>query len=325
MVLVLSHADVERLLPIEECIDVMSDALAALARDELFQPLRGVVRPPDAAGFFGLMPAHRGGERPAFALKALTIVPNNPARGLDSHQGALLLSNGETGELEAVLNASAITAIRTAAVSAVATRALARADARGLAIIGAGIQARAHLEAIPLVREFERARIWSRTVAAAEFLAAEAHAPFPVEVAESAEEALDGADVIVTATSSTTPIVQREWFAGGAHINAVGAAIPTARELDTATVADAALFVDRRESAENEAGDYLIPLREGAIGPEHIRAELGEVLIGAAPGRTSPEEITIFESLGIAVEDLAAADHVVRRACETGAGTEVSF
>lgn len=325
MVLVLSHADVERLLPIEECIEVMSDALAALARGELFQPLRSVVRPPEAAGFFGLMPAHRGGERPAFALKALTIVPDNPARGLDSHQGAVLLSNGETGELEAVLDASAITAIRTAAVSAVATRALARDDARELAIIGAGVQARAHIEAVAVVRELERARIWSRTRAPAQRLAAEANAPFPVEVAESAEEALDGADVIVTATSSTTPVVHREWIAGGAHINAVGAAIPTARELDTATVADAALFVDRRESAENESGDYLIPVREGVIGPEHIRAELGEVLIGAARGRTSPEEITIFKSLGIAIEDLAAADYVVRRARETGAGTEVPF
>jgi ornithine cyclodeaminase len=323
--LVLSHADVERLLPMAECIEVMSDALASLARGDVYQPLRSVARPPDAAGFFGLMPAYRGGERPAFALKAVLIMPANPSRGLDAHQGAVLLSNGETGELEGLLNASALTAIRTAAVSAVATQALARQAARTLAIIGAGVQARAHLEAMGVVHPFERAFVWSRTPEHARRVAEEAAVPFPVEAAQSAEEALEGADVIVTVTSSPEPVVRREWIADGAHINAVGASIPTSRELDTATVAAAALFVDRRESTENESGDYLVPLREQAIGPEHIRAEVGEVLIGAHSGRTSAEEITIFKSLGLAVEDLAAAEYAVRRARELGFGTEVPF
>jgi ornithine cyclodeaminase len=319
--LVLSHADVERLLPMEECIYVMSEAFAGLARGELYQPLRSVVRPPNAGAFYGLMPGYRGGERSAFALKAVVIVPSNPSRGLDAHQGAVLLSNGETGELEAVLDASAFTAIRTAAVSAVATRALAREDARTLAIIGAGVQARAHLEAMGLVRAFERAFVWSRTPEHASRLANETGA----EAAESAEAAVREADVIVTVTSSPEPVLRREWIADGTHINAVGASIPTSRELDTATVAAATLFVDRRESTENESGDYLIPLREQAIGPEHIRAELGEVLIGEHPGRTSPNEITIFKALGLAIEDLAAAEHVVRRAREAGVGTEVPF
>jgi ornithine cyclodeaminase len=323
--LVLSHADVERLLPMEECIEVMSDALAGLARGELYQPLRSVVRPPDAAGFFGLMPGHRGGERSAFALKAVMIMPGNPARGLDAHQGAVLLSNGETGELEGVVDATALTAIRTAAVSAVATRALAREDARTLAIIGAGVQARAHLEAMSLVRPFERAFVWSRTPEHARRLAEEASAPFPVDAAQSADAAVQDVDVIVTVTSSREPVLRREWIADGTHINAIGASIPTSRELDTATVAAATLFVDRRESTENESGDYLMPLHEQAIGPEHIRAELGEVLIGAHPGRTSPDEITIFKSLGLAVEDLAAAEYAVRRAREAGVGTEVQF
>jgi ornithine cyclodeaminase/alanine dehydrogenase-like protein (mu-crystallin family) len=325
MILVLSESEVERLLPMDECIEVMSDALAALARGEMYQPLRSVVRPPDAAGLIGLMPAHRAAPPPAFALKAINIMPENPARGLDAHQGAVLLSDGDTGELLAVLNASPITAIRTAAVSAVATRALAREDTRELAILGAGVQARSHLQAMAAVRPFERARIWSRTAANAERVAAEADAPFPIEVAESAEAALRGADVVVTATSSAGPVVRREWLADGVHVNAVGSSIPTTRELDTETVAAASLFVDRRESTENEAGDYLMPLREGAIGPEHIRAELGDVLLRVAPGRTSADELTVFKSLGIAIEDLAAAEHVVARARETGAGTEVEF
>lgn len=325
MILVLSEDDVEQLLPMEECIDVMRKALVALARGEMYQPLRSVFRPPDGAGFIGLMPAHRAAGPAAFGLKAINVIPGNPARGLDAHQGAVLLSDGETGELLAVLNASPITAIRTAAVSAVATGALAREESRTLAIIGAGVQARAHLRAIAAVRRLERARIWSRTPASAERLAAEIEAPFPIEVAASAEAAVRGADVIVTATSSPAPVLQREWLAEGAHVNAVGASIPASRELDTATIAAAALFVDRRESAENESGDYLVPLGEGAIGPEHIRAELGEVLAGAAPGRTSPEQLTVFKSLGIAIEDLAAAEYVVARARETGAGSKVAF
>jgi ornithine cyclodeaminase len=325
MILVLSEAEVERLLPMDKCIEVMSEALAALARGEMYQPLRSVVRPPDGAGVIGLMPAHRAAPPAAFGLKAINVIPGNPERGLDAHQGAVLLSDGETGVLIAILNASPITAIRTAAVSAVATRALAREDARALAIIGAGVQARAHIEAMAALGRFEQARIWSRTAGNAERLAAEADAPFPIEVAESAEAAVRGADVIVTATSSHTPVLRREWLAEGAHVNAVGSSIPTTRELDTETVAAASLFVDRRESTENEAGDYLMPLREGAIGPEHIRAELGDVLVEAAPGRTSAGELTVFKSLGIAIEDLVAAEYVVARARETGAGTEVAF
>ncbi len=325
MILVLSEAEVERLLPMAECIEVMSGALAALARGEMYQPLRSVVRPPNAPGLIGLMPAHRAASPSAFALKAINIIPRNPERGLDAHQGAVLLSDGETGELIAIMNASPITAIRTAAVSAVATRALAREDATELAIIGAGVQARSHLEAMAALDRFERARIWSRTPAHAGQVVAEADAPFPVEVADSAEAAVLGAGVVVTVTSSAEPVLERDWLAEGAHVNAVGSSIPTTRELDTATIAAASLFVDRRESTENESGDYLVPLREGAIGPDHIKAELGDVLIGAAPGRTSADELTVFKSLGIAIEDLAAAEHVVARARETGTGTEVEF
>jgi ornithine cyclodeaminase/alanine dehydrogenase-like protein (mu-crystallin family) len=323
--LILGERDVARLLPMDACVEVMAEALEALERGEMHQPLRFVVRPPDAAGLLGLMPAHRSGTSAAFGLKAVCVMPGNPARGLDAHQGVVILSDGETGEVRAVVNASAITAIRTAAVSAVATRLLARKDARELAVLGAGVQARSHLDAMAVARDFEVARIWSRTPEHAQALATDAGAPFPVEVTATAAEAVSGADVVCTTTSASEPILRREWLHDGAHVNAVGSSIPTTRELDTATMAAASLFVDRRESTVNEAGDFLFPQQEGAIGPEHIRAELGELLAGRAKGRTSDDELTVFKSLGLAVEDLAAAEHVYRKARELGAGTEVEL
>ena len=312
--LVLSHADVERLLPMAECIDAMEQALADLARGRVHNPLRFVVRPDGASNLLGLMPAHRD---PSWALKEVVVAPGNPARGLDAHQGAVLLHDGETGELLAVMNASAVTAIRTAAVTAVASRALARENVETVAILGAGVQARAHLEALRLAHPAAAFRVWSRTRERAEELG--------VDVAASAEEAVDGAAVVTTVTSARDPVVRREWLAPGAHVNAVGSSIPTTRELDTATVAAASLFVDRRESTLNEAGDYLFPAREGAIGPDHIAAEVGEVLIGEHPGRRSADELTVFKSLGLAVEDLAAAEHVYRKAREAGAGTDATW
>jgi ornithine cyclodeaminase/alanine dehydrogenase-like protein (mu-crystallin family) len=323
--LVLTHDDVERLLPMEDCIELMSDVLADLARGSVWQPLRFVVRPPDEASLMGLMPAHRSAPGASYGLKAVCIFPANPARGLDMHQGGVLLFDGETGGLRALADASAITAIRTAAVSAVATRALAREDARELAILGSGVQARSHLDALAKVRPFDQARVWSRTDEHARVFAADAQALFPVEAVASAEEAVRKADVVVTATSSPEPIVRSEWLATGAHVNAVGSSIPTARELDAATVQAASLFADARESMVNEAGDYLFAVREAEIGPDHIRAELGEVLIGSREGRRSADELTVFKSLGLAAEDLAATEYVYARALEVGAGRAVPF
>jgi ornithine cyclodeaminase/alanine dehydrogenase-like protein (mu-crystallin family) len=323
-VLVLGHAEVVEALPLRECIDVMAGALAAHARGEVHQPLRSVMRPPSPEGFMGLMPAHRSGERPVFALKAVCIFPGNPARGLDAHQGTVTLFDGTTGEPTAILDASAITAIRTAAVSAVATRLLAVEDARHVAILGAGVQAAAHLEAMLAVRDVERVHIYSRTRARAERVASEADGRVMIEVADSAEHALRDAQVVVTATSSREPVLRREWLAPGAHVNAIGASAPTSRELDTATLAACSLFADSRESLVNEAGDYQLAVREGAIaGPDHVRAELGEVVAGLRPGRADPSELTVFRSLGLAVEDLAAAEHAVENARRRGAGVEV--
>ncbi|HEX9458404.1 MAG TPA: ornithine cyclodeaminase family protein [Thermoanaerobaculia bacterium] len=319
-ILILNEHEVEHLLTMRECIGVMEEALASLARGEVTNPLRHVVRASGASGFLGLMPAYRGGKTPLYALKEVCVFPGNPARGLDTHLGAVLLHSGETGQLMAVMNASAITAIRTAAVSAVATRLLARENARSLAIIGAGVQGRTHLEAIPLVRDIDDIRIVSRTRGKAEALAGKG-----VRVVESIEEAVRGADVVVTATSSREPVIKREWIAEGVHINAVGSSIAAARELDGSTVAAASLFVDRRESTVNESGDYLAALREGAIVEGHIRGEIGDILIGKISGRTSPSEITLFKSLGLAVEDLASAEFLFEKAKREGAGTWVDW
>lgn len=325
--LLLSHDEVVALLPMGECIPLMHNALFSLAEGHVHQPLRTIVRPPGAAGIMGLMPAYSSGTHPAFGLKAICIFPGNAARGKDSHQGAVLLFSGESGELLAVLNASAVTAVRTAAVSGVATCALAREDAGDLGVIGAGVQARSHIEAMSHVRRIRRCRVASRSAESARRLADELRESytFPIEAVGTVEAALHGADLIVTATNSAEAFVRREWVSAGAHLNAVGSSTPNARELDAGVVAASSLFVDRVESALNEAGDYLRAVQEGVVGPEHIRAELGEVLKGTKPGRTSADEITLFKSLGLAVEDLAAARYIYDKARGTGAGTWVSF
>ena len=320
-ILVLTQAEVEELLDMEGCIEAMSGILESLARGELFQPLRTIAFPPGEKSGIGLMPSHRSGAQAAYALKTICLFPDNPTRGLDAHQGTVTLFSGETGEVRALMNASAITAIRTAAVSAVATRLLARDDASELAIVGAGVQGRSHIEAMRAIRPWKRIRVASRTPASARALAEETGA----QAVESVEEAITGADVIVTATNSSEPVLSHEWLKTGAHVNAVGSSVKSARELDTATMVAGSLFVDRRESTLNEAGDYLMPAAEGAIGPDHIKAEIGEILVGEHPGRASEDELTVFKSLGLAVEDLAAAEYVVRRAQETGTGTTVEF
>jgi ornithine cyclodeaminase/alanine dehydrogenase-like protein (mu-crystallin family) len=326
-VLVLDAAHVRELFTPAEATRAMRDALTALARDEVHQPLRMVVRPPGAKGLMAVMPSYRGGGRAAYGLKSVCVFHDNPRLGKDAHQGAVLLFSAETGELRALMNASAITEIRTAAVSALATDLLARPDAGDLAILGAGVQARAHLAALAGVRTLRRVRVAGRDPERLRRFADEAAAwsPVPVEACDSAEAAVTGADLVVTVTTSAEPVIRREWIAPGAHLNAVGSSIPTAREIDTATMADAALFVDRRESTVNESGDYLFAAAEGAIGPDSIRAELGSVLIGAAPGRTDDKEITLFKSLGLAVEDLVSADLLYAEAQRLGVGTWVDY
>lgn len=326
-IVVLNHQEVQELLPMADCIRIMEDALTALAEGQVHQPLRMIVRPPQAAGILGLMPVYISGERSAYGLKAVCVFPQNSRVGKDPHQGSVMLFSAQTGELLSLMNASAITAIRTAAVSGVATRLLAREEASDLAIVGSGVQARSHLAAMAEVRPIKRVRVASRSFENAQKFAAHmsAEQPFPIEAVDSVESAVRNADLIVTATSSKEPVLQRDWIAPGTHLNVVGSSISTDREVDTATMAASSLFVDRRESTLNEAGDYLFAAEEGAIGPNHIKGEIGELLTGEARGRQSEDEITLFKSLGLAVEDLASADYAYRQAQEKQIGTWVEF
>lgn len=325
-ILIVNQAEVRRLLPMAECLDVMAKTLAALARGEALLPLRQVLILPGGQGAFGAMPAHLSSP-PALGIKVITVFPGNHGTEYDSHQGAVLLFETERGRLLAVLDASSITAIRTAAVSGVATRALARSDASTLALLGSGVQAATHLEAVALVCPLRRVRVWSRDPAhVARFVeAARARHPFAIEAAPTAREAVSDADVVCTVTASREPVLEGAWLRPGTHVNAVGASLRTARELDSAAVARARVFVDRRESAASEAGDLLIPRAEGVIGDDHVQGELGEVLLGRVDGRRTDAEITVFKSLGLAVEDVASAHHIHARALAAGVGTSVEL
>lgn len=326
-ILILSSRQVKQLLSLVDCIELMSDALSALGRDEVYQPLRTIVRPPNARGLLGLMPAYRSGEGGAFGLKAICVFPDNPSQGKDAHQGAVTLFSRETGELLALMNASEITAIRTAAVSAVATRLLAREDAHELAIVGAGVQARTHLTALACVRSIKRVRVVARNLDHAQRFVDEMQPnfPFPIEAVQKNEDAVRGADLIVTATSSLEPVINRDWISPGAHINAIGTHSPSSREIDGATMAAARIFVDRRESALNESGDYLLAAKDGLVTPESIVGEIGELLIGKKSGRASDTEITLFKSLGLAIEDVACAEYLHRKALKERVGNWVDF
>ncbi|HET9896057.1 MAG TPA: ornithine cyclodeaminase family protein [Streptosporangiaceae bacterium] len=341
--LVLSNDAVRAVLSYPLCAEAMRDALIARARGDFYQPLRTVLKVPGPGGLVALMPAYRYGASAegsgessprastasaGYGLKAINITHDNPGRGLDSHQGIVLLSSSETGEPIAVLNASAVTEVRTAAVSAVATNQLANADADVLTIIGAGVQARSHLRAIASTRALAEIRVVARTAEKAQRFAADMAllaGDAKVTGYASAEEALAGAGIVVTATNSAVPVIQRQWITPGTHINAVGACLPHARELDSATVADAALFCDSKDAVIAEAGDFVIAAMDGAIDRDHLMPELGDVLAGTAAGRSGEREITIFESLGLAAEDLAAAAAAYQVAVERGIGSLVDF
>jgi ornithine cyclodeaminase/alanine dehydrogenase-like protein (mu-crystallin family) len=325
--LLVGHRDVLALLPMSECIEAMTEALRTLAQGRAILPLRQVVRLPDGRNAFALMPAAL--EQPsALGAKVITVFPGNDATPYDSHQGAVLLFDMEYGRLIAILDASTITGLRTAAVTAVATRLLSRPESRTLALLGAGVQAATHLESVSLVRPIRDVRVWSRSgERARRFVERAAASGVNIVACTTAREAVDGADVVCTVTSSREPVVSREWLAPGTHVNAVGASLPTARELDSATIAAARLFVDRRESATNEAGDFLVPKREGLVGDDHIVGEIGELLLDTPriAGRRSADELTVFKSLGLAIEDVAAARRIYDRAVATGAGSWVDI
>ena len=330
--LLVSHREVAGLLPMRECIDAMADAFRALAIGDARLPLRQVIALPGSPNLLALMPGQLGvnsreRHRSAVGAKVITVFPGNDATPLDSHLGVVLLFEADMGRLLAIIDASSVTAIRTAAVSGVATKLLSNPDAGDLAILGAGVQALTHLEAMRSVRTLRRIRVWSRSVERRERFAGKARQKFnlAVELADSAESCVRGADLICTVTSSRDPVLRGAWISEGAHVNAVGAALPAARELDTEAVARSRLYVDRRDSALAEAGELLIPMSEGVLNADHIRGELGGVLMGADPGRESPRDLTVFKSLGLAIEDLAAARHIYEKGVALGTGVWVSL
>ncbi len=325
-VLIIDHKEVIRLLPMNECVVVMAETLESLARDEVFQPLRTITWLPDKEGALATMPAYSGRLR-AVGMKVIAYFPGNRGTDLDTHQGAVMLFDARNGRLQALVDATEITAIRTAAVSGVATRLLARENVQRLAILGSGTQARTHLQAMLVARPFRQVQVWSRTLENAQSFArreGDRHG-IPVQAAPSARAAVSGADVVCTTTSAIEPVLEGEWLEPGMHINAVGSSMPFARELDSAAVVRSELFVDRRESTLKEAGDFLFPKKEGAIGDNHIRGEIGEILTGKLEGRTSKQEITLFKSLGLAVEDVASAHHIYHKALEQGVGHRLSL
>lgn len=325
-VLIVNQREVPALLPMGECMEVMAAALAALARSEAILPLRSIMWLPEKVGALGMMPAYLK-DANVLGLKVISVFPSNHGTEFDAHQGAVMLFEARHGRPLAIIDATEITAIRTAAVSGVATKLLAREDAGDLAILGSGTQAVKHLEAMLLARKIRRVRVWSRNPQnAARFAQRESRLRgTTVEAMPAAREAVEQADLICTTTSSSEPVLRGEWIAPGTHINAVGSSVPFARELDTAAVIRSRLFVDRRESTLNEAGDFLFPKKEGAIGDDHIQGEIGELLIGRAGGRRSAGEITLFKSLGLAVEDLASAQHIYTKAMERGMGSRVEL
>jgi alanine dehydrogenase len=294
---ILDEDAVRRHLRLEDLIPAMARALADLSAGRVVQPVRTMLPVAEHQGFFAVMPAYTG----ALGAKLVTFYPGN--RGIPTHHALILLFRPETGEPLAILDGRLITEMRTAAVSAVATRLLARPDASVLAILGSGVQARSHLEALRLVRGFSDVRVWSPRNAGA---FAER---FGVRATASAEEAVRGADVVVVATAARTPVLFGEWLSPGTHVNAVGAVRPDWRELDDEAVRRARLYVESREAASREAGDVI------AAG--EVFAEIGEVVAGTRPGRQSAEEVTLFKSVGVAVEDVVAADLVYRAARES--------
>ncbi len=292
--MILDEGAVRDLLRMEDLIPVMASALADLSSGKVVQPMRVMVPIADHGGFLGLMPAYGG----ALGAKLVTFYPNN--QGVPTHHAVIVLFRPETGEPLVTMDGRLITEMRTAAVSAVATKCLARPEASVLGILGAGVQARSHLEALRLVRTFREIRVWSPRNARA------FAKQFGIRAAASAAEAVRGADVIVVATTSQTPVLLGEWLSPGTHINAVGAPRPTWRELDDEVLRAACIYVESREAATRESGDVIAAGR--------VDAEIGEVVTGVKRGRESAGEITLFKSVGVAIEDVATADLVYRKA-----------
>lgn len=322
----LTEQHVHSLLPMAELIPAMESALAKFSAGDVLQPVRTVLTVGPTKAYYGLMPAYVPAPA-SLGAKLVTVFNDNHQKGLPSHLATIVLLDPETGSLIALMDGRYITEARTAAVSAVSARFLARIDASRLALIGSGVQARSHLEALQHVRQLKEARVWSPRPQSREQFIAEMspRVGIPIRDAASAQAAVDGADLIVVATASKTPVLEDAWVSPGAHVMCVGACRPDQREMAPALVTRGSLYVDSRAAALVEAGDVVMNISEGWFDRSHLRGEIGELVLGRVAGRSSNDDVTIFKSLGMAVEDVVAADLVFRRAVETGAGTELTL
>jgi ornithine cyclodeaminase/alanine dehydrogenase-like protein (mu-crystallin family) len=323
---VLRGAEVRQLLPMAECIELMQQTMIAVAEGRVVLPLRSILVMPGDRGMMGVMPGYLA-DPECFGVKLVSLIPRNKPPQYSSHLGLVLLFEAEHGQPVALLDAAEITAIRTAAASGLATRLLARAEAGDLAVLGAGEQARSHLEAMLCVRSLRRIRIWARDRdRARQFADSEGKRHcVAIETCASVREAVAGADLICTTTKAREPILLGDWLTPGVHLNLVGSSIAVAAEIDTAAVVKSRFFVDCRNSTVNEGGEYLQALKSGAISPDHILGEIGEVANRSKIGRRSPLDITIYKSLGIAPQDLASAHHVLQKARALRVGQVIDF
>ena len=326
MALLLTEKDVRAVLPMPDLITAMEGALTQFSGGAVVQPVRTVLEVGPDRAYFGVMPAALD-DPPAVGAKLVTVYAKNHDRGLPSHLATIVLLDHATGGLVAIVDGRYITEARTAAVSAVSTKFLARADARVLGIIGSGVQARSHLEAIRHVRALEEVRVWSPTALHREAFAFEmADATgLPVKSVVSASLAARGADIVVLATASRTPVIEDVDVDPGAHVVGVGACRPDQREMPTPVVARSRVYVDSRAAARQESGDIILPQKEGAFGEDHIVGELGELVAGRVPGRLARNDVTVFKSLGLAVEDVVTARLVVDRAAAAGLGQKITL
>ena len=324
--LIINHSQVRELLPMQDCMEVVGKALADLARGEGVQPLRSGILRPGRQGVLAWMPGSLAAGQ-VFGIKVLSVVEKPGELGVESHQGGVMIFDPKNGSPLALCEAGAITAVRTAAVSALATDKLARPDAVTATILGAGTQASSHIEAMLAVRPIERIRVWSRDADKVQAFAKEQAVRHGVTVEAAADiaSAIAGADIVCTTTSAREPVLFAEMLEPGMHINAVGASIPSWREIDPGVLPLVSLFTDRRESLRNEAGEFIDAVKTGLVEQGLVVPEIGEVLNGDHPGRTSETEITLFRSLGLAVEDIASAQLVYQRAVKESVGTHVDL
>lgn len=323
--LMINGDEVRALLPMAECIAAVEQAMIAVSGGKVAMPPRLITPLIDGSAHIGLMPASSL-QPPVYGVKVINIHAQNPARGLPTIQGFVVLFDHETGVLLAMMDAAEISALRTAAASGLATRLLARKNARSQAVMGTGVQAIVHIDAINAVRPIEETLIWGRSFEKAAAFAAEQAKRTGRDIrAVSHPEEAAACDIISTVTMSTEPILKAAWLKAGAHVNLVGAHQASAREADSALIAGAAVYVDLMESALNEAGDIVIPMKEGLFDKSHISGEIGQLAVGQIPGRQNDSQWTVYKSVGIAAQDLFAAFHVYQQALKTGTGVNFEF